>query len=568
MEKNFLSGLYLELLRAWPNRWLGIFVASAIVAVVAITVMAMPDQYESKSRVYVNAEVVLRPLLRGITPEDDPDTRENMLKILQSTVLNDRNIDMLLEIPELGFDVSTPSKRSKAIRAVRGGFKIVEQDDLENLYDLAYADTNGTRARNVLAGLLQVLLKAKSGFAQRDYDDAQKFLDAQIQEYQVKLQDLESQIAGFRLVNANLLGDTTTHQQRLAVALTALREAQLARKIAVANRDRIKGVIAASSQGKVGGQAIFATDQTFPAAIDRLGALQNQLNQLLLQYTDQHPDVIATKREIALLTEQYGLGENLGRVTQPFAPGQVAPSAAVDAAIGAPEPAPLTPASASPTFTPAAAETNSMQMQLVRANFAVLDAERKTRDAEAAVAAIQEQSGTAPAAEAQLDQLTREYAVVKENYEQLVRRRESAKITAAVDLSTGIEQFRVLEEPSLPTGPTSPDRPSILLLAALASVLAGGAIAYGLGLLRGTFVSANEAEQALGLPVIARLANTQGVITRASQLIEVLMLLGAIGGIFAAAYVISATSGWAAPIRDQIYQLFQVGIGRALGLGS
>ena len=98
--------------------------------------------------------------------------------------------------------------------------------------------------------------------------------------------------------------------------------------------------------------------------------------------------------------------------------------------------------------------------------------------------------------------------------------------------------------------------------------MAGGAIAYGLGLLRGTFVSANEAEQALGLPVIARLANTQGVITRASQLIEVLMLLGAIGGIFAAAYVISATSGWAAPIRDQIYQLFQVGIGRALGLGS
>lgn len=574
MQNSVMSGLYLELQRALPNRWLAVVVAALMVAAIATVVMAMPDRYESSTRLYINSEVVLRPLLRGIASDEDSDRREDLLKVLQATVLNSSNLDRLFEITDLGFDLSTEAKRGKAIGMIRKGFTISEQEEFDNLFDLTYTDTDPTRARNVLQGLLAVMVESKMGVAQKGYDDARKFLDAQIEAYQDQLRELEMQISTHRLENASVLG-STTHQQRMDAALATLRDAQIARQVAVLNRDRLKAQIeAAAKPGTDATAALYATDQTFPVAIDRLTALQTQLNQLLLVFTDQHPDVIATKREILLLTQQYGLGENLGSsVAQPFTalPGQVPPSSAVDAAMGTPgQPAATSPMAVGPTgATPVAApgrEPNGAQMQLFRSNFAVMDAERKVRDATAAVQAIESESTLAPAAEQQLEKLNREYAVVKENYEQLIRRRESAKITAAADVSSGVEQFRVIEAPTLPTSPASPDRPTFLILGALLAVVTGGALAYGLGLMRGAFVSAAEAEQTLGLPVIATLADQRGIVSRVSGAVDMMMLGGAILGIFVAAYVISATAGWFGPLRDEVYRLFGVDLSQLGGL--
>ena len=71
MQNSVFSGLYLELQRALPSRWLGVVVAALMVAAIATVVMAMPDRFESRSRMYINSEVVLRPLLRGIASEED-----------------------------------------------------------------------------------------------------------------------------------------------------------------------------------------------------------------------------------------------------------------------------------------------------------------------------------------------------------------------------------------------------------------------------------------------------------------------------------------------------------------
>lgn len=570
MQNSVFSGLYLELQRAMPNRWLGVVVAALMVATIATVVMAMPDQYESRSRMYINSEVVLRPLLRGIASEEDAESREDLLKVLQTTVLNTNNIDRLLEIPDLGFDLSTEDKRNKARGLIRNGVTIAEQEDTKNLFDLAYTDTDPARARNVLQGLLAVMIESKMGLAQKGYDDARKFLDAQIEAYEQQLRELEAKITGHRMENAMVLG-TTTHQQRRDAALAVLRDAQISRQVAASNRDRLKTQIeAAKKPGADATAALYATDQTFPAAIDRLTALQAQLSQLLLVFTDQHPDVIATKREIRLLTQQYGLGEDMGAaVAQPFTalPGQVPPSSAVDAAAGAPTQ--TTPAAVGPSATPVAAparDPGGVQMQLIRANFSVMDAERRVRDAMAAVQAIEAEATLAPAAEQTLEGMNREYAIVKENYEQLIRRRESAKITAAADISSGVEQFRVIEAATLPTSPASPDRPTFLILGALLAVVTGSALAYGLGLMRGAFVSAAEAEQTLGLPVIATLADQRGIVSRVSGAVDTMMLAGSIVGIFFAAYVISATAGWFAPLRDEIYRLFGVDVGQLGGL--
>ncbi len=553
MNTSLFLGIYQELLRAWPNRWLGYFIALIAASIVGVVVIALPDQYESKAKVYINSEVILKPLLQGLAVENDDNSRVRILRVLQQTLINEKNVERLIQTPDMGFDASTAAGRSRAASIIKSGVTVLEEE--ENLFSLTFIDTNPIRARNVAHGLLTLFLETNVVESRAELQSARDFLDKQIAEYQVKLREIERQISDFQLTNVESLGETA-YQARLRASRAALRDAQLARQLAVEVRDRIQAKV----NGAGGSAVLVATDQTFPALIDRMSALQGQLNALLLQYTDKHPDVVATRREIMLLSEQYGLSSNLGEVAAPFGriPGQVSPASAIDSAVGQ-------PVAGQSAATPVSqSQPSGLQMQLLQANFAVLDAERKVTAAQASLRQIEVYSATAPEAEATLEQLNRDYALLKENHDQLLRRRESARITNAAGMSSSADQFRIIQSPNIPKAPSGPDRSTFLLLGALLSVGAGGALAYALGLLRGTFVSAAEAEAALGLPVIARLTNRHGMFSRVSQSADALILLGGVVAIFIAAYVLSSATGLLVPIRAEIYHLLETDFGHLL----
>ena len=52
-------------------------------------VVFLPDQYEASSRVYVDTDSLMGPLLKGIALEDDPTQQ---LAIMQSTLLSRPNL--------------------------------------------------------------------------------------------------------------------------------------------------------------------------------------------------------------------------------------------------------------------------------------------------------------------------------------------------------------------------------------------------------------------------------------------------------------------------------------------
>lgn len=566
MNTSLFLGIYQELLRAWPNRWLGFFVALVITAVVGLVVVVLPDQYQSKAKVYINSAVVLEPLLQGLAVEDDAENRVRLLRVLQSTLVSKENVQRLVQTPGMGFDTSTAAARGRAFGTIKSGVTVTEED--ENLFTIDFVDTNPVRARNVAHGLLSLFIERNIIDARNQMQAAREFLDRQIAEYEVKLRALETEISQFQVTNVDALG-STSYQARLGAARTALREAQVAKRVAVQTRDRIQHQMKGGAAGAT--SAILAADPTLSGVIDRMAALQAQLSTLLLHYTDRHPDVIATKREIALLTEQYGLGDNLGSVVEPLAvlPGQVPPAVAVNSAVGAPLPgAAPTAATAQPAalVTPAGNPSSNAvtgaKMRLLQANFAIAEAERRIFAAQTELAVINEMSATAPAAETTLEQLNRDHAVLKENFEQLLRRRESARMRSAADLTAGTEQFRVVMAPSIPDQPAGPDRQTYLLLGSLLSIAAGAGLAYALGLLRGTFVSAAEAEEVLGLPVIARLSDRHGVLSRVSQSADTMVLVAGVVGLVVAAYVLSAATDLLTPLRTEIYRLIETAMGR------
>jgi len=107
-----------------------------------------------------------------------------------------------------------------------------------------------------------------------------------------------------------------------------------------------------------------------------------------------------------------------------------------------------------------------------------------------------------PKVEAEMKRLNRDYEVHKENYNELVTRREQAKMTEDADTGNKQVKFRIIEPPRVPTKPFFPNRP---LFDAAVLLLALG-IGYGLGLLlsmaKPVFYNTKDLREFTGLPVL------------------------------------------------------------------
>ena len=136
----------------------------------------------------------------------------------------------------------------------------------------------------------------------------------------------------------------------------------------------------------------------------------------------------------------------------------------------------------------AAVEVKTLQSQLYEQN-------RKIKKYEGLV-------DTIPDVEAQLARLNRDYDVIKKQYEALLGRLESAKLSASADKGGDNIQFKVIDPPYVPFEPASPQRGLLMLAALGVGIAAGIGLMFLLYMLRPVFITTAELNQQLGLPVL------------------------------------------------------------------
>ena len=65
---------------AWRRRWVGIFITWLICGVGWVGVYLVPNQYKSSARLFVDADAILTPLLRGLAVDSAPVGQLEMLQ--------------------------------------------------------------------------------------------------------------------------------------------------------------------------------------------------------------------------------------------------------------------------------------------------------------------------------------------------------------------------------------------------------------------------------------------------------------------------------------------------------
>jgi len=207
------------------------------------------------------------------------------------------------------------------------------------------------------------------------------------------------------------------------------------------------------------------------SALDmRIQNLQQQLDDLLIRYTDKHPDVIEIKNMISILEDR----KKEERATMD------------DLDIG--------PAG-DPVY-------QQMKIQMAQADANVASLKARVDEYQEAASQLKKLVDTIPTIESEFQQLNRDYGVHKANYEQLLASREQASMSEQMEMSGDQIQFRVVDPPRVPLTPSAPNRPLLMSGVLALSLVAGVALAFLLYLLRPTFDNPQAVINYLGRPVL------------------------------------------------------------------
>lgn len=212
----------------------------------------------------------------------------------------------------------------------------------------------------------------------------------------------------------------------------------------------------------------------------RIQALQVKLDDLLLKYTKSHPEVVAVRKSIADLRQQKAKED-----------AEAAEAAAQSAAEGG-----LPPVVAeNPVF-----QQMKLQLSEAEANIASLGARVKAYQDK--IENLKKQMDNRLKVETELAGLNRDYEAVKANYNQLLTRRETARMSENVEQNTDSVKFRIVDPPQVPTKPAAPNRILLSTIALFAGIVVGFGLAVFLALLRPSYATTQKLRDVTGLPVL------------------------------------------------------------------
>lgn len=462
----------------WKYRWPGLLVAWVVAIAATIAVMRIPDQYEASARIYVDTQSILKPLMSGLAVQPNV---EQQVVMLSRTLISRPNIEKLVRMADLDLKNTTAAQQDALVESLMRALEI-KSTARDNLYSLTYRATDPERAKRVVQSLVSIFVESSLGASRKDTDSAKAFINEQIKSYEAKLEEAEGRLKAFRLRNLDLqTGDGKDSASRLSdlsnqleQARLDLREAETARDAAKAQLESEKSHAANSTTQSLLQESAVAVST--PEIDARLEAQKKSLDVLMQRFTDQHPDVVSTRRLIKELEEQKRKEvQELRRTAM----------AASSAGTGA--------------LSFAVQELNRML-----ASSEVQVASLRARVAEYAARYNQARAmlKTSPQIEAEAAQLNRDYNINKKNYEDLVARRQAAAMSGDLDVASGVADFRLIDPPRASPRPVWPNRPLLVLVALMASIAAGLGTAFLASQVWPVFHKASELRQRIGLPLL------------------------------------------------------------------
>jgi polysaccharide chain length determinant protein (PEP-CTERM system associated) len=477
--KEIFGQILIHVRGAWRFRWYALAACWGVALVGWLLVLSLPDIYESRARVYVDTDSVLKPLLNGLAVNTDVSNRVNMM----SRVLMGRpNLERVAKETDLYLRAPDQEAFERLVGQLALDIKL-EGGGADNTYSLRYSDSDPAMAQRVVRKLLDTFVEDTLGIKRQDSDQAQKFLMAQIKEYEQRLRDAEDRLAEFKKRNVgNMPGQAGDYYTQMQTASTQLEELRSKYRLATERGRELQKQL----EGEEPTFGLFTDEDGVEGANDgQIAEYRKQLDQLLLQYTDKHPRVVALKETIAQLEAQRAARNPKARGGTPVVRDKRdAAALALDI---------------NPVY-------QNLKIELSRVQVELAELRQQIAEKEAQYATLKSRVNTVPETEAELTRLNRDYEVNKAQHQALLQRLESARLSESAETSTEQVRFRIIEPPTEPLIPIGPKRALFMTAVLFAALGAGIVLAFFFNQLKPVFLSRGMLANITGLPVLGSIS--------------------------------------------------------------
>lgn len=441
----------------------------AVIALTALVIGATwPKKYESSTTILVQESNIVTGLMEGRAIATGIADRAS---IAREVIFSRKVMNEILAIGGWLARKPSPVEQDRIIEAITNRTTLSSPRD--NLIHISYSDSDPERSFHITQKFAELFIQESLAAKERESRNAFEFINSQVEQYHKKLTDAEDNLKTYREANVDARpgGEADSNAR-----ITQLRgQVEQARLELMEQRSRESALVSQVS----GESAITAVQTRTTTYRVQLAELQGQLDKLLLTYTDEYPDVVRIRHQM------QDLREALKREEQQKVPEKTAGPSATDDSI---------------QYNPAYQELRS-KLNESRRNAdgigARLSATQGMLDAEL------DRSKRIANSENALSELTRDYEVNRDIYQDLLKRRENARVSMDLDEKQQGLTFRIQEPAVMPL------RPSGLRLMHFA--IAGLTLGFllPLGLLFGyarfdpRVRSASQIERIAGVPVLA-----------------------------------------------------------------
>lgn len=483
------------------RKWSALFVFIVVSFGVLTTGFFWPYQYQSETVIFIDDQNIIRPLMEGsaVTTEIN-DTASAARELLWSRSVIEK-IAKDQEIFGQGAADIDNKKLEARVSGLRLNLSVVPRGD--SYFAIAYRSSSPMKAFQVAQRMGQLFIEETNARKRSESRNAYEFINNQVRSYERQLAEAEERLQAFLAENVD--GTETDANARMDNLRSRLEQAEM-EKSELEARERsldfeLNRVSPTLAQGR--------TQDAFEA---RINSLQEQLDTLRLRYHDTYPDIVILREQIQELRRQRARELAQGSDDLPSVAGSDAIS--------------------NPIYQEILTELTATRANIQTLNTRINGFRRLMSDQAARMERIQEN-------QAQYLELTRDMEVNKEIYDDLLKRRERARVSMHLDVEGQGLNYRINEKAQFPLTASGPSFPLFAAAGLILGLAAPFGVAAGLLQIDPRVRAREQLEETLEMPVLVQLPKirTPFEVRRDHR---VTLLVGFFGVVAVVAYLIVA----------------------------
>jgi polysaccharide chain length determinant protein (PEP-CTERM system associated) len=458
----------MEIIREVRGRKWGAFLLFLIVSFAILGAgFVWPYKYQSDVIIFIDDRNIIGPLMEGRAVTTEVSDRVSAAREL----IMSRSVIQKLATDSDVFKKAPMDQESveKRIAYIRQGVSVGQRGD--SYFGISFSSTSQMEALRVAQRLGQLFIAETKDRKRNESRSAYNFIDKQVKSYEQQLTEAENNLKKF------LSENTDGTEQEANARMAQLRSKK---ELAELEKEELETRIGSLQSQLANVRPTIKQGRTESAYRERIQTLESRLDSLRLQYHDTYPDIVILREQLAELRKQRDNAAQ-NQTAAPVVEGEE---------------------TVNPLYQDLSAALSKSKADMATVTTRISSLERLLGEQAKRMERIQSNK-------AQYAELTRDMQVNQEIYDDLLKRREKARVSMRLDIEGEGLNYRITEAAQFPRSPQHLSFSVFAIAGLFLGILAPFGTAAGLLQVDPRIRARKQLEENIGLPVLAEIPNVR-----------------------------------------------------------